>query len=793
VPERFQQMITRAAEYGNDRIILGAHYAMDIIAGRTIAYYDIAQMLANNPTYVGQTEGGVTISNYQTALTSATNDLTSALQTGCGNTIAVCATQDTSRFSSAAANAAFYQSTQTYGLPVVYANETGVQNVNTLAPDAGYLLETRFPYLTLSQRNDVLTSTEGPGGGFLDNGSSFGVYSILDLYTAANGYGSFASTVAITMNASLGGFNAFDTWSNNIAGTGGFTFSAGSTGTLEFSGANTYSGPTTISGGTLVITGSIVSPTTVNPGGTLAGTGTIGALTVSGGTLAPGLPAIASTTGAATIGQLTATGAVSFSSGSVYQVKISPAGASDNLTTSGTATLGGTVQAIPAAGTYKFNQSYAILNAASVSGTFQGLTGLSGLGTAYLPELTYTLNAVDLVLAPNTISSQLPSGSSGNVLAIAGGIDKSLLTGNAPAAFTNLFNVAPSQLPATIKSLSPEAAIAAQTSALQAGGLFLSTMLNPYVMNGGRGTPVSAAATGPALAGASRQYTLAAADMPGWTVWATASGGDTRTDGSASAGTSAVTSQLYGVIAGADYVLSPQARVGFALSAGGTDAGVSDGLGTSAGSFGQIGIDGTYDFGSAYVAAAAGFGYLGFDTTRTIYIGGYDRLKSSSDGTLFGGRAEAGYRMPVGPALLVPYAAVTPQGFSANSATEYGTLAATNFGLIYHGRTTDSVPTELGARGSMAISLAGLNVTAFGRLAWEHEFDRTRTIDASFISSPVGSFSASGAPPAANAALATIGAQVGLENGLILAVAADGSFSGSVNGAGGQVSLRYSW
>jgi hypothetical protein len=29
------------------------------------------------------------------------------------------------------------------------------------------------------------TLTEGPGGGFLDNGSAFGVYSRLDLYKAA--------------------------------------------------------------------------------------------------------------------------------------------------------------------------------------------------------------------------------------------------------------------------------------------------------------------------------------------------------------------------------------------------------------------------------------------------------------------------------------------------------------------------------------------------------------------------------------------------------------------------------
>ena len=39
--------------------------------------------------------------------------------------------------------------------------------------------------LTLAEADAILTETEGPGGGFLDDGSAFGVYSRLDLYRAA--------------------------------------------------------------------------------------------------------------------------------------------------------------------------------------------------------------------------------------------------------------------------------------------------------------------------------------------------------------------------------------------------------------------------------------------------------------------------------------------------------------------------------------------------------------------------------------------------------------------------------
>jgi hypothetical protein len=44
VPERYQQMMARGAEYGNDRILVGAHYAMDVMAGRTLALYDMAHL-----------------------------------------------------------------------------------------------------------------------------------------------------------------------------------------------------------------------------------------------------------------------------------------------------------------------------------------------------------------------------------------------------------------------------------------------------------------------------------------------------------------------------------------------------------------------------------------------------------------------------------------------------------------------------------------------------------------------------------------------------------------------------
>jgi PAP2 superfamily len=186
VPERYQQMVTRAAEYGNDRIVLGAHYAMDVLGGRTLAEYDLAQLLANKTGYVGVKRGDVEIDDFREALAAARADLTAALEKTCGGKIADCAAQDQSRFADPAKNSAFYEATQTYGLPEVFTNNAeATEDVAKLAPEAGYLLTAAFPSLTLAQADAILTLTEGPGGGALDNGSAFGVYSRLDLYKAA--------------------------------------------------------------------------------------------------------------------------------------------------------------------------------------------------------------------------------------------------------------------------------------------------------------------------------------------------------------------------------------------------------------------------------------------------------------------------------------------------------------------------------------------------------------------------------------------------------------------------------
>jgi peptidoglycan/xylan/chitin deacetylase (PgdA/CDA1 family) len=186
VPERYPQMVARAAEYGNSRIVIGAHYAMDVIGGRTLALYDLAQLLANKPGYVGESREGIRVDDFRKELLDARPYVAKILAEDCGVSVRECADRDSGRFADLITNTLLIEATQAYGLPTVFPkNADRLEDLNKVAPEAGYLLTTAFPYLTLEQADNILTITEGPGGGFLDNGSAFGVYSRLDLYRAA--------------------------------------------------------------------------------------------------------------------------------------------------------------------------------------------------------------------------------------------------------------------------------------------------------------------------------------------------------------------------------------------------------------------------------------------------------------------------------------------------------------------------------------------------------------------------------------------------------------------------------
>ncbi len=170
---------------------------------------------------------------------------------------------------------------------------------------------------------------------------------------ANNGYvkGNILNNAAVTFANP-----APQTYSGVISGAGSLA-KLGS-GTLLLSGNNTYAGPTIINLGALEVDGSLTSAVTVNAGGVLAGTGTVGPITLSsGGQLSPGS---ASTSGSSGVGTLTL-GSLSMMGSSVLDFDLGPAGvvgqgANDLLVAHGNVNFNGILNLNPlpnfGAGTY---------------------------------------------------------------------------------------------------------------------------------------------------------------------------------------------------------------------------------------------------------------------------------------------------------------------------------------------------------------------------------------------------------------------------------------------------------
>ncbi|WP_066740138.1 phosphatase PAP2 family protein [Cupriavidus sp. D384] len=235
VPERFQEMLSRGMELGENRILAGMHSPFDVIGGRMLG---IASAAANLYAPANATLKASAYTQAHTTLMAATGTTPATFRT-----FAQSGTASNDRFADYAANKANFLRRMTFGFAQI-----GSATADAVVPKgAEVMLETRFPYLSADQRRVVLKTTEiASGYPVMDDAEGWGR---LNLFAAGDGYGAFNGNVVVSMDAAKGGFSANDIWRNDIAGAGKFTLSG--TGNLKLGGANTYSGGTQVAGGAL--------------------------------------------------------------------------------------------------------------------------------------------------------------------------------------------------------------------------------------------------------------------------------------------------------------------------------------------------------------------------------------------------------------------------------------------------------------------------------------------------------------------------------------------------------------
>ncbi|HGE8377869.1 TPA: autotransporter outer membrane beta-barrel domain-containing protein [Serratia marcescens] len=483
-----------------------------------------------------------------------------------------------------------------------------------------------------------------------------------------------------------------DFWSNDISGHGGLTKQG--IGTLVLTGNNTYAGPTLVNQGRLAINGSVTSDVSVQNGGIVGGSGTVGSLTARrGGTVAPGN----------SIGTLNVAGNVSFEPGSRYAVEVGPNGQSDRIQSSGVATIGGGEVAVTLENSSNLltqsevrsllGQQYTILSAQQgVSGQFDAVApNYLFLGTG----LSYQPNGVTLSVGRNGTSfasvAQTPNeravAAAADALAAGNPVYESLLNSGSAGEARQAFRQLSGQIHADI------------ASALVNDSRYLREALN------GRLRQAEGLASSSAIK----------ADEDG--AWAQLLGAWDHASGDANA--TGYQASTYGVLVGLDSAAAADWRLGVAT--GYTRTSLHGGYGSKADSDNyHLAAYGDKQFGALALRGGAGYTWHRIDTKRSVNYG----MQSDRDTAKYSARteqlfAEAGYSVKGEWLNLEPFVNLAYVNFENNGIAESGGAAA----LRGDKQHTDATVSTLGLRADTAWQVSpGTTVALRSELGWQHQY-----------------------------------------------------------------------
>ena len=275
-------------------------------------------------------------------------------------------------------------------------------------------------------------------------------------------------------------------------------------GNYILSADHSMTGNATVNAGGMLVNGAMNGVAfTVNNGGLLGGSGSLGDTTVqSGGTLAAGN----------SIGALTINGDLTFNSGSLLELEVDPTStSSDLITVTGQANLAGSVLHVGNDGDYQPFSTYTFLSAAGgINGQFDDVSS----NYAFLdPVLSYGSNTASLALLRNDLSFS-SAALTENQRAVAGNVDGMAMT---HSLYRQVLQMSKTQAADAFQAFSGDSLLAGLTAGQQLQQRFATGMRQRGRNAGGQsggGMDARVSQQLQALAAPSDPYAQAAAASP---------------------------------------------------------------------------------------------------------------------------------------------------------------------------------------------------------------------------------------------------------------------------------------
>ena len=574
--------------------------------------------------------------------------------------------------------------------------------------------------------------------------------------------------------------NAGGTWNGNVEANTGLIANIAGTDAHGPTSGSTWNGDVASNGGAILnAADSSWNGTVLNNGGTIRNLGQwtgnfsnagtvqaqnriVGAF-ANGGTLqvTGDLSGITALTNTGTIDmtsaglQVLSVANANFADGSFLAMQIDPNGASDRISVSGAATLGGTVRISGGAAPHT-DGPFAILTAGSLVGTFDAVTTDMAF---FAPQLSYDMQTVSVGVQRNAVGfSQV--GATGNQMAV-GAVVEALGPGD--PLYNAVLWLTQTEAQSAMGQLSGE------PYASQAGTAMESASVTGPIAADRVAQAFAVLAEGQGQVSSYAQTATSVLDEPSGNnaLWGQIYGALGAVD--AGNGNAAVTSSNGGVVLGLDQDVGDW-RLGLMLQAGlsGMQVGA---LNTSASSTDYgVGIYGGRRFGDTLLSFGATYTRHDNSATRQVNFPGFtDTLNANyASGTtqVFG---NVSHEFDLGAVSLKPYAGLAHVSHATDGFTETGGPAA----LSSAANVVNATFASLGLGVEQQFVVGGdMLLTASGSVGWRHSFVEAPISVNRFGAGPA--FSVTG-KPVANDVL-TLGAGLALDvgRGINLDVTYDG-------------------